>query len=342
MPKPHLTVNPVKQKRLIEATSRNRLNHLSFILQLVTASGYADEALQVATTCVQLRQDEELWLPLLRSTVGSKRLFHALSTKNEKRLRWLCSQIHYPLTQCDRNDRSLVWYCVRHSMPTSVLEYLCSRGASVNHIDAQNESPLFYAILNNQCAMVQALIRCGADPHTSLCHAVRNGNLGMVKLLCDLGADALEERAIGCAVRYGQLFILLELLERGASVETIDPKGNSLLHYAVQFSHLHLCTYLLEFLDPNCLNEKRRTPLMFAATLEIWDQLHDAGAVINHRDTNGWTALHYATHHNRPHIVRRLLAHGANKDSLTHSGMTALDLAIVKDFQGIVELLSPS
>jgi ankyrin repeat protein len=79
------------------------------------------------------------------------------------------------------------------------------------------------------------------------------------------------------------------------------------------------------------------TPLMLAPTLEIWNML--SGSHINRSDINGWTPLHYAVHHRRPQIVSTLLANGVDKNRLTHSGMTALDLATVKDFQELVTLL---
>jgi len=302
----------------------------------------------VIQSCKELREERALWIPLLRSPAGFYSLFHAITKHDLARIQWLCEQIYYPLTQCDPNDRSLIGYCVRHKAPLSLVDYLCSRGAPVDQLDKQKETPLVYAIQDHQYSMVETLIRQGADPNcvcngsSPLCHAIRNGDLTMVELLCALGADALEDQAIGCAVRYGHLPILLELLEHGASVETTDPKGNSLLHYAAQFNCVELCAYLLAFLDVNRLNAKQRSPILFAGTVEIWDQLQAAGANLNHSDINGWTALHYATHHRRIPIVKRLLENGASKDRLTHSGMTALDLAIVKDFQEIVELLSPS
>ena len=78
---------------------------------------------------------------------------------------------------------------------------------------------------------------------------------------------------------------------------------------------------------------------MLAPTLEIWNSLLREGALGNRADINGWTPLHYAVHHRRPAIVNALLKNGANKDRLTHSGMTPFDLAVVKEFEELIELL---
>jgi len=347
MTKPHLKMNPVKQRLALDAAKRNQIGDLAFILQLIATAGYTDEARHAASTCKQLREEEELWTAILRTPVGVQQrspLFHAIVVRSEHRLRWLCNRVFYPLTMVDAGQLSLIRYAIRYELPPSVLDFLCSKGALVDQDDARGQPPLFSAITNQKLPWIKALVQYGASVNyrcketmTPLYVAMLKGNLPIVQFLCDSGADVTEEAVIVRAVRYGHLDVLQDLLERGGSLNATDPNGHSLLHYAVQFNHPTLCTYLLEFLEVDCVSRNQVTPLMLAPTLEIWNML--SGAQLNRSDVNGWTPLHYAVHHRRPQIVSTLLANGIDKNRLTHSGMTALDLAIVKDFQELVTLL---
>ena len=338
--------NPIKQ-RLLEATKeRGRVQDIGFILQLVAAAGYTDEARQAASTCKTLRQDDELWLPVLRKSIGVRErhpLFHALTIRDDVRVRWLCKHIHYPLTLVDSDGHGLLWYCVRYEMP--LIAYFCERGAQVDTVDRLGQTALFYAIANQRMSSIDALIRCGANLNhrchatmTPLYVAAQKGNLEIIQFLCNKGAR-VDEASVVRSVRYGHIGVLQEFLERDGSLESADKNGHSLLHYAVQFNHLTLCVYLLEFLNVNCTSRNQVTPLMLAPSLAIWNRLLNEGALVNRGDINGWTALHYAVHHRRPTIVKALLENGADKSRLTHSGMSAFDLAIVKEFHELVQLL---
>ena len=225
------------------------------------------------------------------------------------------------------------------------IDFFCNKGALVDATDRLGQTPLFYAIANQRIPAIEALIRCGASVNhqckatmTPLYVAAQLGNLNIIRLLCDKGA-VVDDAAVVRSVRYGHLGVLQEFLEQGGSLESADKNGHSLLHYAVQFNHPSICTYLLEFLDVNCISRNQVTPLMLAPTLEIWNSLLREGALVNRADINGWTPLHYAVHHRRPAIVNALLKNGANKDRLTHSGMTPFDLAVVKEFDELIELL---
>jgi len=348
MSKPHLKTNPVKQRLALDVTKRNQIGDLAVILQLVASAGYTEEVRHAASSCKQLRgEEQELWTAILRTSIDVPQrspLFHAMVTRNETRFRWLCDRVFHPLTMVDAGQLSLIRYAMRYDMPPSILNFLIDKGALVDQVDARGQPPLFSAITNQNLPWIKALVQYGASVNyrcretmTPLYVAMLKGNLPIVQFLCDKGADVTEEAVVVRAVRYGHLDVLQELLERGASLNATDPNGHSLLHYAVRFNHPTLCLYLLEFLEVDCVSRNQVTPLMLAPTLAIWTLL--GGSRINHSDINGWTALHYAVHHRRPEIVSALLASGANKNRLTHSGMTPLDLATVKDYQELVTLL---
>ena len=243
----------------------------------------------------------------------------------------------------DKDGHGVLWYCIRYDMP--FIDFFCQRGAKADTLDTLGQTPLFYAIANQRMSAMESLLQHGASVNhrckaemTPLYVAAQKSSLPILQFLCNKGA-LVDEATLVRTVRHGHLGALQELLERGGSLESTDKNGHSLLHYAVQFNHPSLCTYLLEFLDVNCTSRNQVSPLMVAPTLEIWNALLKEGALVNRGDINGWTPLHYAVHHRRPAIVKALLENGAAKNRLTHSGMTAFDLATVKEYRELVALL---
>lgn len=63
------------------------------------------------------------------------------------------------------------------------------------------------------------------------------------------------------------------------------------------------------------------------------------GADVNAQNSNGTTALIYATLANTPELVELLLKHGAKKELAEKSGRTALSIAQANNSQAIVALL---
>jgi ankyrin repeat protein len=61
--------------------------------------------------------------------------------------------------------------------------------------------------------------------------------------------------------------------------------------------------------------------------------------IINTKDDNGLTALHWAVIGKHAEIVKILLENGADKTIQSKKGETALDIAIEKKNSGIVDLL---
>ncbi|MGL9761993.1 MAG: ankyrin repeat domain-containing protein [Wolbachia sp.] len=72
---------------------------------------------------------------------------------------------------------------------------------------------------------------------------------------------------------------------------------------------------------------------------EIVDSLVKQGVVINAKDTDGWTALHYAVNNGRIDIVRILLTNRADVTQVTNKSNTPLHIAVLKDHKEIVGVL---
>jgi ankyrin repeat protein len=322
------SLNPIKEQQRLQILERQRLQEVGFILTLVGATGYVEEARFAANTCTALRYDDELWLPILKHQGVRHPLLYALSKKDEKRVHWIADHMHFPCTQVDAEGRNVLWYCIRYGVPPPFIDFFCAKGASVHQTDTKGQTALLYAIINRSVSWIEALLRQGSDPNhpcKPLYVAARDGNCDIIRALCDAGADATESAALFRAVRYGHAGALQALLERGAPLDAKDQYNHTLLHYAAQFSHPTLCAYLLEWMEVDCLSTHQVTPLMLTTCPKVCRILIDAGADLHRRDgLSGLMPIHYATRNWKPEIVRLLLANGADKNAESHLGLTAL------------------
>ncbi|WP_041581415.1 ankyrin repeat domain-containing protein [Wolbachia endosymbiont of Drosophila simulans] len=63
------------------------------------------------------------------------------------------------------------------------------------------------------------------------------------------------------------------------------------------------------------------------------------GIVINAKNTDGWTPLHYAVNNGSMGVTNTLLMNGADVTQVTNKGNTPLHIAVLKGYKEIVEIL---
>jgi len=190
---------------------------------------------------------------------------------------------------------------------TTIVEALIKAGADVNHKDELNQStPLMWAVRKEESeeGRVTAPIEKKYD---------------IAKLLIQSGADIhVKNRwgstALQWAADSGNLLMVQTLIDRGADVNAGDDAG--------------------------------LTPLMVAANyegeayLKMVQRMIKAGAKVNAQDELGVTALMKgAMNHFKTDTVRLLLSSGAEIDSKTKEGYTALMLACKMARTEIVKFL---
>jgi ankyrin repeat protein len=133
---------------------------------------------------------------------------------------------------------------------------------------------------------------------------------------------------------------VVRLLRRGIDANTVDPRGQPVLHTAARAGALEVIKALLNAgAEIDRRNPNGETAIMIAALhgrRSVVEWLLSREAQINHP---GWTPLIYAATNGHRDIVALLLDHHAYIDSAPPNGITALMMAARGGHMSTVELL---
>jgi ankyrin repeat protein len=126
---------------------------------------------------------------------------------------------------------------------------------------------------------------------------------------------------------------LIQALERGSAVDSLDREGRTPLFYAAQDGdHAIAAELLRRGATANAQDRHLKTPLHFAASecrTEVAELLLKSGASVDAQDSNGNTPLSDAVFESmgRGQTIKLLLAYGANKSLKNNHGVSPEDLA---------------
>lgn len=130
------------------------------------------------------------------------------------------------------------------------------------------------------------------------------------------------------SARLGDTRQLVDLLDRGIDVNTVDEQGNTLLILAAREGNADTVESLLKYRPSLGQRNLAGDSALMLAVLRGHDkvaaQLLAAGAPVNQE---GWAPLHYAAFEGHLDLVERLIAAGAAIDALAPNKSTALMLA---------------
>ncbi|KAI0167430.1 hypothetical protein BJ166DRAFT_519924 [Pestalotiopsis sp. NC0098] len=187
------------------------------------------------------------------------------------------------------------------------MEKLFEKGDfDATYADDEGITPLHWAAINNQYAMVKFLIEKGADLNrkggesvaTPLQWAAQRSNYYTVNLLLQHGADPLISDAQGYNTLHistfnGNVMLLTLLLHQGIPVDVADSYGHSALMWAAYKGY------------PLCVDLFLR-----------W------GASVHETDEQGFTALHWALVKGSAPCVMKLIEYGSDRFAKTTTGKT--------------------
>lgn len=253
---------------------------------------------------------------------------------------------------------ALLWATQWDHLPTA--ELLVRAGADVNIPNDYGVTPLFFAATNGSPDMTALLLKAGARPSTALASgetalmtAARTGNVRVVQALLDAGADvAAHERdkgqtALLWALAEGHLEVVRLLVDRGADVRARTRNGFTPLLFATRHGSLEAVQLLLSRgVSVREAANDGTTPLHMAVVrghVDLADRLLAAGADPNDRGP-GFTPLHWAagtwesaftrdyragdwpglaglSGDRRLHVMKALLAHGADPNARVTRGV---------------------
>ncbi|KAJ3020312.1 hypothetical protein HKX48_001022 [Thoreauomyces humboldtii] len=164
------------------------------------------------------------------------------------------------------------------------------------------------------------------------------------------GGDSLERELIR-AVTANELDTVRELLTtqsdslNAAHLNALSPAtGFAPLHYAAARGFLDVFKLLVaRGANTSLADREGETSLIKAAERGHTEMLREivanASVDVNHRDRDGWSALHNCTSKGHLFAARALIEAGANVDAQSRTGHTPLMGASAKGFVDLVELL---
>lgn len=174
-----------------------------------------------------------------------------------------------------------------------VAALLLDRGASVNAMDQQHETPLHFAARWNRELMTKFLLVKGSNPNSS-------NKSGVTPL--------------HYAAKWGYRDVAQALLSGGA-VPVATRRGVTPLHWAARWGHLAVAELLASKGNVNAKTQDAVLPLHLAARsghAAIVSMLLKRGAEASPQTISGWAPLHFAVRRGSAEIVELLLDAGAN------------------------------
>lgn len=175
-----------------------------------------------------------------------------------------------------------------------------------------------------------------------LFEAIRAGDSSKVAAL--VAAD--PSLAIFAAAIQGDVSALETLLAGNRSLLTEQSSdGWTPLHLAAFFGKTDAARLLLNKgaeVNARSTNSMANTPLHAAAagrSTEVAKLLIDHGASVNARQHGGWTPLHAAAQNGDLELAKRLVDGGADIAARADNNQSALDLALTKAQQAMVDYL---
>ncbi|KAH0558880.1 hypothetical protein GP486_004486 [Trichoglossum hirsutum] len=205
-----------------------------------------------------------------------------------------------------------------------LVKFLIDRGANVNEVLGEVGTALQGAAWGAREAIITILLQNGAD----------------VNIQGGLWGNALNAAAANCPDRIVRTF-----LEEGANVSKADIQGRTVIHHAAWGGSLSVLQLILSIRRSLGGKDKQgRTVLHHAASgksvVAVVKRILKDKYKYDVQDVDGWTPLHWACKGRNPHVVKLLLAAGANPTVKDFQGWTPQKVARFHDQRSLAYILA--
>ena len=305
------------------------------------------------------------YTPLCTSIRDNRADIFALLLSNGADPNYMASE--YPAWKCVTHNRvhflpSLVAAGANLNEPRGILEmavacdnvealkYLLDQGVDPNAKTAEGgRTPLTTAIKENKPAIVDLLLRRGADPNIRgqdwpVCMAVRQPVI-LAKLLPLVRDPRAFKGVVEMAVVAGQLDSVKLLLAAGVSVEDRNGGVFSPLTTAIREDNKEIVRFLLEEGGADIRAPGEHLPIVKAVRrcrgddTDILEMLLSKGADPNQM-YRGWNAIMQAVENGDPKILKLLVANGpVDLQAKDESGRTVVDIATGRGWEEALSIL---
>jgi ankyrin repeat protein len=229
---------------------------------------------------------------------------------------------------------------------------LIARGAFVNTSTYDGVTPLMFASQNGNTDMVSLLLKHSANAnmkpdngYTALISAILSGFIQTAEFLVRNGAninlsDDNKVTPLMHAIAVDSFYFPDMLLYYGADIGLKDENGIDALMLACQLGRYEIAIALLEAgSDINSSDLKGNTPLHYAGNDLIMELLLLNGALLESKNSVGYTPLSVAIAKSDYNASRLLIGYGADVNSQISPSVNILNLAQSSKNDSLITLL---
>jgi len=177
-----------------------------------------------------------------------------------------------------------------------IIKALLSKGVEINALAYNQQTPLFFAVMNEKIDAVKLLLEAKADPNiadidgdTPLRWSSQEGLTEIAILLLKHGAKPNlssnnDHAPLHWAVYSKSKELIQELLIKGAEIDALGSNNQTPLFFAVQLENLNCVKILLENgADPDIPDTQGTTPVALALTKKRYDLVN---AILDYNTLN--------------------------------------------------------